>query len=271
MTLVPFALLAVFSATTDRLGGARETPEVLPESGTRTGFQATRTTRWVRFNTPGCTRLNLSVLFARERRHAVKLPSVNHEVTWPQVDEELGRPLALTIDVDSPTFDLGLSVQEYTDVTMTWSRGPCEEAKAAPGTSPQWLDDVLASRPRVSHAQVMKRLENGGLTFEDTSAGDLLAYSAPVAFDGLTGSLMIDDGATDFSIGFETPADATGDELLAFHARLIGVLARLGTPRLIWSAASESAWLVKKGPYTVTLRLGESAPNLIFTRTPARG
>jgi hypothetical protein len=252
MTLVSLAVLAALSTTTDRLGASREAPEVLPAAGTRTGFQATRTTRWVRFNTPACTQLEVSVSFARKSDHRVLVPSVDHEFRWDEGSAEPREPMALKFEVDTPTFDLGLAVHEYSDVTVTWSSGPCNTFPASGKAFPDWLQRYLSAKAPPSQEQLIGLFKKSGLEFEEGGM-DEIVYTAPVTFEEMKATLQIGSAPQDFEVIFEVPENITREQDGWYAAMMLSVLARLGPVQLVYIAENEDVWRVKKGAFTATL------------------
>lgn len=184
MTIASLALVASLAATADPIGGTKAAPLAVPLDGSAKGFQATRTTRWLRFKSSDCRWITLSGEFSRGDSNTVVLEHVKNELPVGAGGNDDFGPVIF--ETNNDTLDVGISVRKYTDVALTWTSAPCVTPKPTPSTKA--LADALTGWTSVpTAAQLTEKLAGAGFV-----AGDGDWWTA--AIDGVTVTMITTAG-----------------------------------------------------------------------------
>ncbi len=266
MLVLPLALIASFTASTDRLGGSEASPEVLPAAGKRSGWQATHTTRWVRLETPVCTEVTVEARFERGSGHVVVVKPGELEswdgvrdgttpYRWEQITAHDGRR-AFTVQSRGPTLDLGLRVRDYTTVSLAWSGVPCPAIAASTGELPQFLQ-ALVDAPKRVRGNLRLAFEKAGLELEEFGdPEDPLGVTTTVELGEYGATLEVELNGESARVLIDVPDGATPGDIAALHKASLATLARLGLPGLEYRDVDQQRWYVDGPGVRAWLKLG---------------
>ncbi len=258
--LIPLAMLASLGTSVTPFGGTRSDPVVVPLQGSLSGFQATYTTRWIRFETPTCTRFQLKAAFSRRDVDAATFEGVKEAVRlWCDTDEPNAVGVdcqPLEFDSNGATTDVGIRVRTYASTKLTWTSAPCPVIPVAPGLSAPLRDALFGWKSRPTSAELRAKLAAAGVEFHnddgkpdpmgDAARVDLAGKSFNLSFVYKPGGANLSLAACEFESGFE--------ELSSLAP---SILAAVGPPTVRVKAASWSQWRAKNPYVAVKLRLQE--------------
>jgi hypothetical protein len=235
MTLVALALVASLTSTVDPLGGTKAAPLVVPLEGSTKGFQATRTTRWLRFKAPDCRWITLSGEFDRGDANTVVLPDVETSLVLGTAGDAYEQPVVF--ESNNSAVDVGISVRRYTHVALTWTAAPCQTPK--PKASTQALIEALVAWPERPSAKALRdKLEAAGVRFDGDDASD-----TGVVIDGVTIIVQVDEKPLQVTLKADEPPGDDGYERVA--AVLESVIGGVGRASLLYRTGAERAWFAQ--------------------------
>lgn len=264
MLLLPLALVASLTTTTDRLGGPTDRPEVLPAAGTRSGWQATRTTRWVRFQTPTCTQITFDVGFERGTGHKLRFrhddagADAMTDYYWDQIRADGAGKRTVVVQSTGPSFDVGFEVRDYTTVSLTWASVPCPPVAASTGELPDFLQALIAA-PKGARGGARGAFEKAG--FELDMLGDPedpFGVGATIGYGELAAELEADLSGETATVTIEAQEGKPGGDIHAIRESALAALARLGRPRLEYKDAGEERWHVSTPALFTRLTVSEA-------------
>lgn len=264
MTLVALALVASLTSTVDPLGGTKADPLVVPVEGSTKGFQATKTTRWLRFEAPDCRWITLSGEFDRGDINSVHLPDANTPLELGSGGDDGEDPVVF--ESNNKAVNVGISVRRYTHVALTWTAAPCQPPK--PKQSTQALVEALVAWPeRPSAKQLQDKLEAVGVRFGGDDGSD-----TGVVIDGVTLYARVDDEPLRVTLTAEEPMGDDGYARVA--AVLESVIGGAGHASLVFRSSDERAWFAKGAHADARLllrHLGQMDTTKLVISYPKRG
>ncbi len=249
--LIPLAMLANLVTSVTPFGGTRSDPVVVPLQGSLSGFQATSTTRWIRFETPTCTRFRLEAAFSRDDEQAAFLEGFEDRVGFScdtdERDADSVDCAPLEFDSQGATTDVGIWVRKYRSVKLSWSSTPCPVTPVAPGLSVLLRDALFGWKSGPTPAELRTKLVAAGVKFQnDEGEPDPMGDAATLDLGGVSLSLSL----AGYSAGATLSLDGceTGNDIEVLTSMVPPVLAAVGPPTLVVGAGHWWRWRAKN-PY----------------------